>query len=466
MIPNARARVALAYTALFGVVVFATAAGVYWLIHDNAYLPLDQTLESTVEVATVTLIQEFQTHKDKAQSEEALREAVRARYLTSFPQEQIAIWDGSRLVAYKRFLGRHQKSLASLPPSGRARIEDVGDLRVQTRHISIPEVNTTYTVAVSTWRGDVLNDMRSVFRALVITVPASLLIAAVGGFILAKQTLAPLTSMAASVDVITSSNLDQRIPVADPNDELGQLAIRFNKLLERLQESFEQQRRFMADAAHELKTPITAALTAAQVTLQGGHRNETEYREALRITEEQMSRLKRIVQDMFLLAQADANAIEHRLETVYLDEIVAEGCRAMRFLAEGKGLEMHMSEMPELRCTGDAGLLRQAIINLLDNARMYTQQNGRIEVSAEVRPATFVLRIADTGPGIPESAKPHLFERFYRVEKSRSRTSGDGSGAGLGLAIAKWVADIHRGDLRLESSDASGSTFALEIPRS
>ncbi len=465
MIASARARVAIAGTALFAVVVLATAAGVYWLIHDNAYWRLDATLRSTMEAATLTLFGEGQKSADKASIEEGIRQVFHTKYLTAFPQEQVAIWDGKRLVAYKKNFGTRQGSLLRIAPETASGVRNHVDLRLDTRRVFLTAAKTTYTVVVSTWRGDVMNDMRSVLRALAITIPAALLFAAIGGYILARQALAPLTGMAASVDAITSQSLDRRVPVVNARDEVGQLAIRFNKLLGRLQEAFEQQRRFMADAAHELKTPITAALTAAQVTLGGEHRSEPEYREALRITEEQMSRLRHVVQDMFLLAQVDANAMVYRRETVYLDEIVAEGFRAMRFLAEAKDLDMRLEEMPELRCTGDSGLLRQAVINLLDNARKYTEASGRILVSAEVNDESFVVRIADTGPGIPESAQAHLFERFYRADKSRARLGADGGGAGLGLAIAKWVAEIHEGDLRLERSGTAGSTFAFEIPK-
>lgn len=244
----------------------------------------------------------------------------------------------------------------------------------------MPEVKTAYTILVSTWRGDVSNDLASVLRALAITISSALLLALVGGYILAKRTLAPLRTMAATVDAITSNNLDLCLPIVNSHDELGQLASRFNHLLERLQNAFMQQRQFMADASHELRTPIASALTAAQVTLSGANRTEGEFREALAIIEEQMLRLRRIVNDMFLLAQADAHALEHRRETVYLDEIAAEACRAVRFVAETKGLRLSLAAPGELRCVGDSGLLRQALLVLLDNACKYTSAGGCVHV--------------------------------------------------------------------------------------
>ena len=462
--PTARTRVTLRFTALFATVAIASAAAIYWLIQDNAYRRLNQTLESTLNLASLSLRQEIRERTgDKTAGEAAAQNALRNVFQNYFPEQQVIVYEGGRLVAQKRSLGRRLPELTG----GRAAtdgFQNLGDMRTLTRHVYVPEAQSTYTVSVGTWRGDVLQDMESVLRALAISLPLALLLAALGASVLAKRTLAPLSQMAATVDAITSKNLEQRVQVVNARDELGQLAIRFNKLLERLEEAFAGQQRFMADAAHELKTPITAALMAAQVTLQGGRRSDREYREALRITEEQMSRMKRLVQNMFLLAQADAHAVEYHPEALYFDEIVNEGCRAMRFLAESKGLHLRVAAMPELACPGDAGLLRQAVIILLDNARKYTPAEGRIEVSVEITDASYLLRIADTGPGIPDSARPYIFDRFYRVDRARSRDGGDGGGAGLGLAIAKWIADRHGGALRLEASNAHGSTFALEIP--
>jgi signal transduction histidine kinase len=309
--------------------------------------------------------------------------------------------------------------------------------------------------------------LRSVLVALEITLPLSFLIVAAGGYVLARRTLAPLAEMSSTIDGITSKRLELRVRVVNPRDEVGQLAIRFNRLLDRLQEVFSLQRRFMADASHELKTPIAAALTAAQVTLQATRRAEEEYREALCIVQEQMLRLRRIVQDMFLLAEADGRALERKREPIYLDEIVAEACRAIRVLCEKNGVNLVIGELPEVLCMGDPGLLRQAVLILLDNACKYTPAGGRVSVSLAQKLNTSAVRVADTGHGIPSEARALIFERFYRVDKSRSRSGADanGSGAGLGLSIAMWIAKVHQGELRLDSSSPTGSVFVLEVPR-
>jgi len=467
MIESARGRVAVLYTLLFAAIVLAVASGVYWLIRNNAYMRLDQTLETTLDIASLAVRHEIAEHQSqgKQTGEAALREVLETMYQTSFPQEQIVVRDGTRLVAYKRNLGRQQTDLRTVSlKAGKGRA-NVRDLRIAAKQVYVPQSKTAYTVLVSTWRGDVNNDLASVVRALSITIPSALVLALLGGYLLAKRTLAPLRNMASTVDAITSKNLERRVEVVNRKDEVGQLAIRFNNLLERLQDAFVQQRQFMADASHELRTPIAAALTASQVTLGGASRTEKEYREALTIVEEQMLRLRRIVGDMFLLAQADAHALQYRWEVVYLDEIVAEACRAIRFLAESKNLRLSVSKLSEMPCAGDSGLLRQALLILLDNACKYTSAGGSIRIDVEITSETYLVRVADTGIGIPESAQPHIFQRFYRVDKSRSRAIADGGGAGLGLPIARWIAEVHGGEITLESSDSSGSVFALHLPR-
>lgn len=464
MFESARARVTFRYTIFFTILVLAVAGASYGLIRNNAYLRLDQRINYVLDISTVTIFHEIVEHHGKQAGEKSIREVLATMYQSSFPQEQIVIREGKRIIGYKPSLGSKQHDLRTVEMVEQR--ENVADLRVAAKQVYVPQAQATYTIFVSTSRDDVTNDLASVLHALAVTSSLFLLLATAGGYLLARRTLAPLTAMASTVDAITSKNLERRVKVVNPHDELGQLAIRFNNLLERLHEAFLQQKRFMADASHELKTPIAAALTAAQVTLQGSNRTAVEYREALRIVEEQMLRLRHIVQDMFLLAQADGHVLEGHKEMLYFDEIVAEACRAVHMLAESKGVHLQVNDLPEARCVGDPGLLRQAAIVLLDNARKYTAPGGRIDVTLALNTETCTLRVADTGQGVPFDAQTLIFDRFYRVDKSRSRlvSDGAGSGAGLGLAIAKWIANIHGGNVRLEQSSAAGSIFAFEVP--
>jgi signal transduction histidine kinase len=221
----------------------------------------------------------------------------------------------------------------------------------------------------------------------------------------------------------------------------------------------------MADASHELRTPLSVALTATQVTLQNPHRDAGELREALSVVEEQLRRLKRIVEDMFILAQADAGAYQASIEPVYLTDIADEALRAARVLAREKNIVVRDSRSDsDLEFAGDEGLLRQLMLILLDNAIKYTPPGGAVNLALEAAENGYILEISDTGPGIAEEDQPMIFERFYRSDKARSRrNAGSGSGAGLGLAIARWITGIHQGAIEATSSP-SGATFRVWLP--
>ena len=466
MFESTRTRVAVRFTAFFAAVVFTIGACLYWQIHQNAYWRLDGSLDSTLDATRLALQGQSGPVSNQAEAEAAARVVLGTMARTAFPQDQLLIRDGSRVVAYKPSIGRRQYDLQKVNLPGQPDRFNMQDLRIVSTHFTLPGSRAHYLLSVSTWRGDVMNDLAALFQALATIIPLSLALIAAGGYYLAKRSLAPLVDMASAMDGITSTNLDRRIVVQNPGNEVGKLALGFNDLLERLQTSFVQQRRFMADASHELRTPLAAALTAAQVTLQESARCEIEYRDALKIVEEQLLRLRRIVSDMFLLARADTGSLPIRRDRIYFDELVAEACRAMKLIATNKGLYLSVGVLSEIVVLGDEGLIRQAIMILLDNACKYNAAGGSISVTLRHEDHHALLRVKDSGYGIPMDARPFLFDRFFRVDRSRSRMESDqySSGAGLGLAIARWIADTHGGDIFVETSGESGSTFALSLP--
>jgi signal transduction histidine kinase len=234
----------------------------------------------------------------------------------------------------------------------------------------------------------------------------------------------------------------------------------------RLEASVRQQKQFMADASHELRTPISVARTAAEVTLESERRSEADYREALDVIRGQMSRLSRIVQDMFTLAQADAGVYPLQNSLFYFDELLRECVKAASVLGSRRGVTIQMTPCPEAPCHGDESLVRQLVMILLDNAVKYTPEAGRVLVSLQRQGSEYRLSVTDSGPGIPPEARAHVFERFYRVDKARSRASAvhGGSGAGLGLAIGKWIAAAHQGRLELTRSGPEGTVFTASLP--
>jgi two-component system, OmpR family, sensor kinase len=332
---------------------------------------------------------------------------------------------------------------------------DGREWRVTVRGKTVEGVH--YLVAVGAPLDQATEQWRILFRACLIGIPLALVFAAGGGLWLGWHGLRPLTSMGAEAQAITATTLDTRLTVPDAA-ELEQLAVSFNVVLDRLGSALSTQRRFMADASHELRTPISIMRTAADVTLSRAARDEGEYREALAAVSQQASRLTRLVDDMLVLARADGGGYPVVLASVNLTALVNECVRELRPRAEDKNITVRTS-LEAVMLKGDDTLLRRMFSNLFGNALKYTPRGGSIDVSLAKLEGEVVLRVADTGPGIPAEDRERVFERFVRLDPARGA-----GGAGLGLAIARWVAEAHSGRVRIVSSGSDGSVFAVSLP--
>jgi len=267
--------------------------------------------------------------------------------------------------------------------------------------------------------------------------------------------------MAEQAREITGSNLNRRLEIGHAAEELAVLAASFNELLARLDESFEAMRRFVADASHELRTPIAVIRGEADVAL-SHDRGAAEYQDSLAIVLDESRRLSRLVDDLLNLARADAGRVKLEVQEFYFNELLTECCRSMQNLAGASDITLDCRSPGDVQFRGDEGLLRRLVINLLDNAIRYTQSGGKVSTTLEADPARVLIRISDTGVGIPPEAAPHVFDRFYRADKSRSRQDG---GFGLGLAIVKWIAESHNGSVELTRNPGPGTTFTVTLPR-
>ena len=467
MFESVRARLTLWYVSVLGLVLVAFSFGVYALLSNALYARVDDGLRAVVDITTKSLsndIEEGQTIQNAAQS--TVAELFN-------PQQAIAIFDESGTLLAENTSG--EDFHARLPDTGSipdnelhlftVPESDDDDQRVAVRRVRVSPLNIPYIILVNQPLDAIEDELDSLRKILYYTVPIALLMAGLGGWFLARKSLAPVVSMAESARRIGSENLDLQLPVANPRDELGKLATAFNELLARLNAAFKQQRQFMADASHELRTPLSVMHTAAGVTLKQPHRNEGEYREAIEMLNEQTRRLSRIVKDMFILARADAGRYPLIKATLYLDDLLEEVTNAGSVLASDKNIAVEVENSLEASYYGDEDLLRQMILNLVDNAIKYTPSGTTIKLSLAQRRNEYLISVSDNGPGIPDEAKPRIFERFYRADKARSRSiETDGGGAGLGLAISRWIAEAHGGSLELTHSDHSGTTFLIKLP--
>jgi heavy metal sensor kinase len=348
--------------------------------------------------------------------------------------------------------GGPQPGLATLTSSGT-------DWRTLVRRESSAQGD--YIVFVAGPLDELQRQHSLVVRVLFVATPIIVLLAAAVSWGVASAALRPVTMMAAQAEEITVGSADWRLDAPNMTDELGQLARAFNRLLNRLATASQMQRQFMADASHELRTPVSVIQTATEVTLERKTREESEYRDALTIVNEQSARLSRMVEDMFLLAKADAGGSRLTKRQVYLDEIVEECVRAVSVVATALDVQLVTHLQPDVSIDADAGLVRQLVTNLLDNAVQYTPRGGTVTVTISSADAAATIAVSDTGPGISPADRERVFERFVRLDPARSATSG----AGLGLPIARWIAEQHGGTLTVEQNGAGGCVFVVQLPR-
>ncbi len=331
----------------------------------------------------------------------------------------------------------------------------------QLAMMCVREAGQTYFVIVAESRAEMIAQLRRLRRIFYFSLPLMLLIAGIAGYFLARKSLAPIAAMSAQAENISANNLHERLPVSHPHDELGRLANVFNALLARVNRSFAGLREFTADASHEFRTPLAIIRGEADVAL-SQPRTSLEYQETLAIVRDEARRLSRIVDDMLALARADAGAHPLQREVFYLNDLIEECCRAVQTLAASKSILVQCASLPDLEFCGDEELLRRMILNLLDNAIKYTPGGGIVRIELSETHTHLKLRVIDNGIGIPTEAAAQVFDRFYRVDKTRSRAEG---GSGLGLPIVKWVAEAHQGTVQLESHPGRGSEFVVELPR-
>jgi heavy metal sensor kinase len=334
------------------------------------------------------------------------------------------------------------------------------------RVVSVPVITRRGVFVVALSQSLVAHDalLRRVRQAMYVGMPVALLLAALGGYLLAAASLRPVDAMREQAERITARNLHERLPVSPTADELSRLSQTFNALLERVEEAFEQRRRFTADASHELRTPVAIVIGESELAL-AAERTPDAYRSALHIIHGEARRLAHIVGDLFLLARGEAAEQSLAPAPLYLEELVGDCMDAMSSIARAKQITLEFLPVSEVPYTGDDAMLRRLVMNLVDNAIKYTPPGGTVRAEVEPRPhGAAVLRVSDTGPGIPAEHQQRIFERFYRVQHTTMRTGlADATGAGLGLPICAWIARAHGGDIRLVRSDDAGSVFEVSL---
>jgi heavy metal sensor kinase len=490
MFNSVRARLTLWYTGVLALVLISFALAGYFFLSYTLNRRTDEALAEMANGFAATLAnEEADSHSGEANAagssaDEIVKEVVNQ---DQFRDYQVVVYTaaGREVVRSAKpakgnrpgwalessKLAEVVDALARTSPSSNGRLylatlsDGDNQFRVVARRVQAR--GSAYTLVMLRSLREQEDLLEGASYALFIAVPLALLLASVGGYFLARKSLAPVVKMSASAARIGAANLHERLPIANARDELGGLAQVINALLARLDASFEQQRRFMADASHELRTPIAIMRSEAEVALSEPDTSTRELRESIAIFRDETKRLTGIVEDLFMLARADAGQYKLTPKEFYLDELAGEVVRAVRTLAAERDLTLQLDAAQEMLFRGDENLMRRLLLNLIDNAIKYTPRGGGVTVSCRREGDRYLIKVSDTGPGIPVVAGPHIFERFYRADSARSRVEDDGagltSGAGLGLSIARWIAEAHDGTVELLHSSETGSVFQLTL---
>jgi heavy metal sensor kinase len=297
-----------------------------------------------------------------------------------------------------------------------------------------------------------------ILNLLLIAGPVAIVVAGVGAWWLLRRALDPVERMRRKAEQIGFDQLHERLVLPQANDEIGQLAVTLNAMLDRLEAGVQANRQLIADASHELRTPLAAMRAELDVSLRDGHRTTAE-REVFESVREDVDRMSRTVDNLITLARADEGRLDLLSGDVELGHALEAAARPLRALAAAKRVRLRTLGEPA-RTRGDEQRLQHALANLIENAIKFTPPGGEVTLSSWRRGEEVGVTVSDTGPGIPPHARAHVFDRFYRVDRSRSRESG---GSGLGLAICREIATAHGGRVWVESEEGKGSAFSLAL---
>jgi len=303
--------------------------------------------------------------------------------------------------------------------------------------------------------------LREIIEVSLLGFPLAGALAAIGGYVVATRSLAPLDAMAQQARRITSESLSKRLPNLNPNDELGRLATVFNETLTRLEGSFAELQRFTADASHELRSPLTALRAVGEVALRDGN-DPAMLRETIASMLEEAERLTDLVDALLTLARMDATKADTTREHVNIAALLEEIRDQFEVLAVEKSQTLAITSHHNVAVQTDRTLLRLALVNLVHNAIQHSPSNSKISVAAARHPRGVEISVSDSGPGIAPQYQEKIFEPFFRIDKARSRSGG--GGVGLGLAIAKRAVERNGGQIIIDSDSNRGSVFRIELP--
>ena len=458
MVPlSIRWKLTLWYGAVLAVALGVFGTGVYILSRRELQQRTNRSLSIQLDVI------------DSQMSGTTERGVVRRRIRRQYARHpsydvQISTFEGEIWLRTNRIEQRGLPAPPRRPEAGEVlyqgfTVPGLGHYRMGSRLAGVDGDRLLVQVATS-----LVENERELGELIVILLAAGALAVACtlgGGYLLARKALAPVDRMAAATDEITANRLDRRLEVPNPNDELGRLARTLNGMIARLQRSFEEVRRFTADAAHELRTPLAILRNEAEVALRVPRDSEA-YRTSLEEILEEIEHLSKLSEALMFLFREDAGLGVQTRNTISLDELARELSEHMRVVADERNQELAVQASSPCFVQGNEEQLRRLLFNLMDNAIKFTPTGGTIQVIVDCQKDQARVIVADSGVGISSEHLSHIFDRFYRVDSARSRTEG----SGLGLSICRSIAEAHQGHLEVESRPGLGTRVTLTMPGS
>jgi len=448
-------RFTLWYLLVLAVLLTALSAGVYFYLSRSFYQNLDDSLElRSMEICSIPPILEsiWQGEFQEEPGEMVILYFYSGNQLVEVSPPEMSIPLSHEFI-YQAINGR-----SSFTTIQTAEGEGLRLLAVPI-HLSIsglPLSTQPGTLIIGRSTKQIDQALAGLVRTLIIAVPLALALAAAGGIFLARRALKPVDKIAQTAREIGESDLSQRINV-NTKDELGRLAATLNEMIGRLEKAFQRQKQFTSDASHELRTPLAVIEAESTLALQK-ERPSSDYQQSLEIISQESRQMSSLIDRLLTLARADAGKEQWNFTEVNLGKLISNLSTDVEILCQEKELSFQLGQTQDLVVKGDEARLRELFMNLLDNAIRYTPSPGTVSVSLRREGQMAVVAITDTGVGIPAEDMPFIFERFYRVDKSRSRAEG---GSGLGLAICRHIAEVHGGKIEVESQVEAGSTFSV-----
>lgn len=441
-----RLRLTLWYSAALAAIILCFTLGVYWSVRSSLLHSLDAQLER--DLATVTRVARDQPNEINELAQHGSVDLFQVREGNVVLAET---GDWSRAAMEKAPPSpTHQRPWSWVAPSG---------LGFRLKALTVTAPGHAYLITVAEDEANLRASLESLSTILSLGVPLALVLALIGGYLLAGRVLAPIETMAGKAREITADRLSERLPV-EQDDEFGKLAQVFNQTFARLEESFDRLRRFTSDASHELRTPLTAIRSVGEVGLRQGLDAEA-LREVISSMLEEADRLTKLVDSLLTLSRAESGTLKLKPEPTNLVALVSEVIECLEVLAEEKEQNIALMACQEAVAGIDRGTVRQALMNVLDNAIKYSPQGSRITVCVVVSAGEATVEVSDGGPGIAPEHTKKVFDRFYRIDSGRSREVG---GTGLGLAIARWAVEVNGGRIELVSESGKGSIFRIVLP--